>query len=371
MAGVRELIDELLFPNRRRNVIPSLDGPLSVNTLLDGAPVMAELNELHDVAIDRSGGLWVAAGTELLRLEAMDSKSATSIRKFATDVTSVTVLKDGGVLVGVSNLGLCFVGGARDGAIIEAAAGRPLHCATAAIETENGDIFACEGSTQNIPAKWRQDLMEKNRSGRILRIAPGADRADLVAEALGFPYGICMSHDGGSLLVTEAWQHQVLKLPLAEAVSGSSRPQPVRGLDNLPGYPARIARTQFGYALAIMAMRTQLVDFILTEDEFRNAMMQRVPVDFWASPQLYAPGHFLDPVQGGGLKKHGSLNPWAPPRSYGLVIYLDRSLDPVASFHSRVGGTAHGMTAVVEAHDAILALSSGCGKIVKLPAEIS
>ena len=67
MAGIRETINELLFRNRRRNVIPSLDGPLSVNTLLDSAGVLGSWDDLNDFAIDAEGAVYIASGCDLLR----------------------------------------------------------------------------------------------------------------------------------------------------------------------------------------------------------------------------------------------------------------------------------------------------------------
>ena len=54
-------------------------------------------------------------------------------------------------------------------------------------------------------------------------------------------------------------------------------------------------------------------------------------------------------MQGGGLKQLGILKPWAPTRSYGLVVRRDAEGEPRASFHSRADGRRHGITSCVEA----------------------
>jgi hypothetical protein len=135
---------------------------------------------------------------------------------------------------------------------------------------------------------------------------------------------------------------------------------------NLPGYPARIRPFGPGYCLAMFALRTQLVDFVLTEDSYRRKMMETIDPAYWISPALRSEFHYLEPVQGGGLRKHGSLKAWAPPRSYGLVIFLDEDFEPQSSLHSRVGGSCHGITGVAEHDGDVYVTSKGSSKIVKL-----
>lgn len=62
----------------------------------------------------------------------------------------------------------------------------------------------------------------------------------------------------------------------------------------------------------------------------------------------------------------GVLKPWAPPRSYGLLVRYSSDLTPLYSLHSRVGGRNHGICAAVEKGDDLFALSRGSGRIVKL-----
>jgi hypothetical protein len=205
--------------------------------------------------------------------------------------------------------------------------------------------------------------MQKRRSGRLLRVDPKTGRRDVVADGLAYPSGICMSADGGALIVSEAWTHNLLRIPITSA-RPSSRPTAV--MQNLPGYPARIARHGAGYCLTMFALRTQLVDFVLTEDSYRRKMIERIDPAFWIAPALRSDGHYLEPVQGGGLRKHGSLKAWAPPRSYGIVVFLHEDFEPVSSLHSRVGGTCHGMTGVAIHAGAVYAVSKGHSKIVRI-----
>jgi hypothetical protein len=71
-------------------------------------------------------------------------------------------------------------------------------------------------------------------------------------------------------------------------------------------------------------------------------------------------------MQGAHLKTMGILKPWAPPRSYGLVIRLTPEGLPQYSLHSRVDGTHHGVTAAVECGGNLFVLAKGCGKLLRL-----
>jgi hypothetical protein len=64
----------------------------------------------------------------------------------------------------------------------------------------------------------------------------------------------------------------------------------------------------------------------------------------------------------------GINKPWAPSRSYGLLVRLDEDLQPAASFHSRANGLRHGLTSAIEVDDRILAASKGGDAIIALDA---
>ena len=93
-------------------------------------------------------------------------------------------------------------------------------------------------------------------------------------------------------------------------------------------------------------------------------MIAEVDPDFWIAPSLSSGKSFKEPLQAGGVIRLGVHKPWAPTRSYGLVIRLDREFQPVWSLHSRADGLRHGVTSVIEAEGRLLAASKGRGEIV-------
>jgi hypothetical protein len=137
----------------------------------------------------------------------------------------------------------------------------------------------------------------------------------------------------------------------------------------LPGYPARIATAEGGgFWLTVFACRTQLVEFVLQETDYRREMMRTIDPRYWVAPALSSGIDFREPLQTGSVKQMGILKPWAPPRSYGLVIRFNDDFIPVYSLHSRVGGRHHGIVAVAQRDDDLYVLSKGAGRILKLSA---
>lgn len=366
---VVDILKELLFRNRDRRANPVLDGPMRPNSALEECPVLSTgIAEPDDIAVAGDGSIYVTAGRRVYRFDNSGFSNPVVVAEFDGLATGVAAHPAGGVAVCVAGQGIALLGGPDEGRMLGIEGQGGLKCPTALTVGPNGEIYVCDGSRDNTPDRWAFDLMQKRRSGRVLRIGPGGGQVDVIADGLGYPNGICLALDGKSLVVSEAWTHDLLRLPLDAA---GVRQRPLAVQQNLPGYPARIVPYGAGYCLTMFALRTQLVDFVLTEDSYRLKMIERIDPAFWIAPALRSEGHYLEPVQGGGLKKHGSLKAWAPPRSYGLVIFLDDELEPESSLHSRVGGTCHGITGVATDGQQVFVTSKGNGKIMQVTARLT
>jgi len=87
---------------------------------------------------------------------------------------------------------------------------------------------------------------------------------------------------------------------------------------------------------------------------------------YWIAPALTSGNTFLEPLQGAHLKMRGIHKPWAPPRSYGLVMRLSPNGLIQYSLHSRVDGKNHGVVAAVECQGTLFVLAKGRQRILKL-----
>jgi hypothetical protein len=200
--------------------------------------------------------------------------------------------------------------------------------------------------------------MERGHSGRVFSLDLASGKARILASGPNHAFGACAA--GDAIFVSESWKHRVIAI----AADGSQRAV----LDNLPVYPSRLSPAGGGgFWLTAFIARTQLVEFVLRENAYRRRMMAEIDPEYWIAPKLRSGQSFLEPMQGAHLKTMGVVKPWAPPRSYGLVIRLSEAGVPLYAVHSRVDGVNHGIVAAVEMHGALYALAKGPGRLLRAP----
>ena len=345
-----------LFGGRERSLaVPVFDGAYTPNNRLEEALVFFERTGLEDMAIDAHGNLVAACGRELLQIGA--AGQARSLACFDAPIQALALWRDAGVVVATGGR-IQFEGGADHGKHLDDFAGRPLNGVNALHACTDGRLLISEGSMVRPYDQWTHDLLEHGRSGRILEHDPATGATRVLVSNLRYCFGLCAA--GERVLFSETWAHRV-----GELCAGGP---PAFPLDGLPGYPARLsAAADGGFWLSLLAGRTQLMEFILREDDFRNEMMRTIPAHLWYAPSLLAGRNYLEAQQTAGVMQMGIMKPWAPPRSYGLVVRLDAQLQPLYSFHSRAGGRHHGVVAVQEHGGHLFALSKGSGRILRLP----
>lgn len=347
-----DVLREIFVPNRDRHAIPSLDGPWQPNSRLDDARDVATFEEPDDVVV-HEGKLLVSSAAGVTGPGGLASGAA------HRGPSGALASLDAQLAVGVSGTGVVLIGGPRAGTVLSETDGAPLKHPTACAFLDASTLLVTEGSQAEPVSRWVWDLMRKGSSGRLLRFDLASGRGTTLASNLAFPFGVVA--DGDRAIVTESWSHRLLSFP----VRGGGKPKVL--VPNFPGYPARIKPAAGGgYWLTFFAMRTQLVDFVLEETTYREAMLETIDPRWWIAPTLAAEDYFLEPCQGGGIKQLGIKKPWAPPRSYGLVVRVDASFDPLESLHSRVGGKHHGITAALEHEGGLYVVSKGHGKLIEV-----
>ncbi|MDQ0381143.1 SMP-30/gluconolactonase/LRE family protein [Amycolatopsis thermophila] len=336
-----ELVKEFLFPGRTgHRAIPPLDGGLTPNDALDAVgTAIGGLAEPEDACLDEQGDLYVSTGRRVLRLSGPDFTRSEVAATLSGPAGALAPAPGGGLLVCVAGTGLVRVCPDGTTELVTGAdeTGTPIHCPTDLAVAADGTIYLTDGSTRHHGRDWIRDLMEQNARGRLLRHDPATGRTSVLAGGLAYASGVCLTPARDALVVCEAWAHRVRLHPLT-----GGAPRPWR--ENLPGYPGRINPGGGGYWLAVFALRTQLVEFVLTQRDYVEEMMRTIEPDYWIRPALRGLDSGLEPLQGGQIRKLGVIKPWAPPRSYGLVARLDEEGYVVSSMHSRGGGRRHGVT---------------------------
>jgi hypothetical protein len=338
--------------------VPSMDGAFRPNNLLDAAAVLADV-EAPDNLIQAGSDVLLTSGATLLSLEAT-AKSSTRrpIEQFQWPISALAAHASGTLAIGLDDGRVTLRGGPFDGRTIDKFVDRPLSCPTALAFAGPQTLIVALGSRSHRPSDWKRDLMERNATGSVWKTDLANGASTCLADNMAFPSGLAVLPQG-SVIVSEAWRHRLV------SVDGKSNP-PIR-LGDLPGYPSRISASgDGGYWLCLFAPRRQMIEFVLREPAFRKEMLRDVPEEFWMAPSLSSGHSFEEPLQGGAVRHLGAVKPWAPTRSYGMLVELNESLLPLRSAHSRADGSRHGITSALTLEDRVLIASKGGGKVLAL-----
>jgi len=350
---LREWRDQLLGRGSAAITVPVMDGTLKPNRALDEAKVVAELPGLDDLASD---GRWLhaSAGTALYQLE---GGALRELRRFDAAITAIAASAGGKLAVALAGQRVLVLDerGAELARLDKLGAER-MHGVNALAFDGEESLLVSDGSLQHAPAQWCHDLMAHGRSGRVARWHFGSPGVELLAWGQRHAFGV-LAQDG-VVLHSESWAHRIVRTD-----SQGARTL----LAELPAYPSRLAPAAGGgFWLTCFACRTQLVEFVLREDAYRARMVAEIDPRYWIAPALSSGQSFLEPLQGAGVKQMGVLKPWAPPRSYGLVLRIAADGRIERSLHSLVDGRHHGITAVAEHGGALYAASKGSGRLLRV-----
>ncbi|MFZ1969092.1 MAG: hypothetical protein WAU79_18585 [Bradyrhizobium sp.] len=353
IASIREFVNRVLGRGEATITVPSFDGALKPNQALGSAETLLECEAPEDIAVD-GNALLIADGPRLLRLT---GSAATEVRTFERRISALAVLPAGRLAVALSGTEVRIYDDISAENSARVFSGE-LHAVNALAPAPDGTLIATDGSSARGVDDWAWDLMELGQTGRVFRLDPKTGTVMRLARGLGYAFGAVAS--GGDVLVSESWQHRVISI----SPDGTSKIV----LGRLPVYPSRIApASDGGFWLTAFTARTQLVEFVLREPAYRRRMIAEIDPEYWVVPRLNSGNSFKEPLQGAHIKTMGVMKPWAPPRSYGLVIRLGADGLPRYSLHSRVDGINHGIVSAVEFGDHLVMVAKGPRRILRLP----
>ena len=354
-SPIQQWWDRLLGRGTAAITVPIMDGALKPNRALDEAAVVLNLPDIDDIASDGKQ-LWISAGPVLYRL---DGQQAHEVHRFDVPITALAAGSQGRIAVALDGRELRLLD--ADGstaAQTRALAGRALHSANALAFEGDDSLLVSDGSEQFGSEQWCHDLMQHGKTGKVGRWNWQSGQSTLLAQGLAYAFGVLAG--SGLARWSESWKHTLG----SSRGNGGALPATVA---ELPGYPSRMAPAQAGgFWLSCFVCRTQLVEFVLREDAYRKRMMQEVHPSHWVAPALSSGKSFLEPLQGASVKQMGVLKPWAPPRSYGLVLRMADDGRVLSSLHSQVDGQHHGITAVAEHAGALYLVSKGSARLLRV-----
>ncbi len=354
ISAFKSFADRLLGRGDATITVPSFDGALKPNQILEKAETIGQFEAPEDLATDGKA-LLIANGMTILRL---DGTATTEVRRFDRIITALCCLPDGGIAVALDGREVQIFATPSASSAAATYSDPSMNAINALSPGSQGTLIATDGSTARPYRQWVHDLMERNHTGRVLVLDIASSRVRTIASGLSYAFGVCAA--GDDFFVSESWRHRVIALN----PDGSQRAV----LDNLPVYPSRLSlAASGGFWLTAFAARTQLVEFVLRENAYRRRMMAEIEPEYWIAPKLKSGQSFLEPMQGAHIKTMGVVKPWAPPRSYGLVIRLNTSGVPLYALHSRVDGVNHGVVAAIEVDGSLFAIAKGPGRLLRMP----
>ena len=147
----------------------------------------------------------------------------------------------------------------------------------------DGKIYFSDASTRYDLADWALDGFEGHGNGRLVCHDPATGKTSTILRNLAFPNGVCVAHDGRSILWVSTWMCKIYRFWIA----GDRQGQLEVLVDNLPGYPDNINRASDGtYWLALVGLRSPVYDLAMADPGFRVRMVKQIPPDEWLCPGI-------------------------------------------------------------------------------------
>lgn len=333
--------------------VPPMDGALRPNNALEECPTLFTWPSPDNI-VASGGHVWFSSDAEILSFAPGQSPQ----RIAAHDAPVAALAAHSGALaVALASGEVRISGGPHDGRILSRSANLPIHCPVSLAFRDDHTLLIGIGSDRHDASQWRHDLLTRTAAGSVWRVDLKTGHADCLAKGLAWPRGLVPLAEG--VLVSEAWRSQLVVL------RDGAAPAPV--LTDLPAYPGGLTPSaNGGYYLSLFAPRRRLTELVMREPSYRDRMMEEIEPEYWISPSLRPMESYYEPLQGGTLKKLAMLKPWAPSRSYGLVVELDDNLDALRSFHSRADGTRHGISSTALVGDRLLMAATGGDMIMAI-----
>ncbi len=176
----------------------------------------------------------------------------------------------------------------------------------------DGKVYFSEATIRYEMHSWHLDGMEGRANGRLICHDPATGRTSTVIKDICFPNGVCVAHDGRSVLFASTWLCSIFRYWIA----GPDKGRIDTFIDNLPGYPDNINRSSDGgYWLAMVGIRSPTFDLAMRNPGFRLRMVKRLPPDEWILPginngcvvKFTAQGEVVESMWDPGGRKHATL----------------------------------------------------------------
>jgi sugar lactone lactonase YvrE len=151
--------------------------------------------------------------------------------------------------------------------------------------TKAGVIYFSDASARYSIDRYTDDLLEHQRTGRVLKYAPSTRTTSLVAADFNFANGVALGPDEAFLVVAETGAYRLWRIWLTGPTAG----QKEVFVDALPGFPdnVRFSPERGVFWVAIGSPRNPLVD-ALADRPFLRGVVAKLPKAVQPAPARHA-----------------------------------------------------------------------------------
>ncbi|MDX2013889.1 MAG: SMP-30/gluconolactonase/LRE family protein [Myxococcaceae bacterium] len=151
--------------------------------------------------------------------------------------------------------------------------------------TKAGVIYFSDASARYSIDRFTDDLLEHQRTGRVLKFDPATRSTTLVAGDFNFANGVALGPDEAFLIVAETGAYRLWRIWLV----GDKAGQKELFLDALPGFPdnVRFSPERGVFWVAIGSPRNPLVD-TLGPHPFLRSLVSKLPKAVQPAPARHA-----------------------------------------------------------------------------------
>jgi len=217
---------------------------------------------------------------------------------------------DGRLVVCDAERGLLAVdpGSGRVEVLADQVGGRPLLVCNNAAIAEDGTIWFSDSSTVFPLERWRDDLLQRTRTGRLLRRTPDGV-VEVVVDGLDFANGVALLPGDRVVVVAESAGRTLVRHRVADGPGVSDHL-----VADLPAHPDNIARGSDGLLWVTMTSRVdQRVQGLMRAPRTVQRLATRLPERLQPLPP---PGAHVRAYDDTGRVVHDVV---APSDSFGMV----------------------------------------------------
>jgi sugar lactone lactonase YvrE len=236
----------------------------------------------EDVVVDPAGRVYTGlADGRIVRLPA-DGGQAETVARTPGRPLGLEFLGPDELLVCASDAGLLAVALA-DGQVrtlTERVEGRPLGACNNAAVAGDGTVYFSDSSTRFPIPRWRADLVQRSRTGRLFRRDPSGAVTELLG-GLEFANGVALAADESYVAVAETATGRLHRVWLTGPRAGRSEVF----VDDLPGYPDNISLGSDGLIwIALPSPRTALLTRVQRLPTAARSLVRRIPERLQPAP---------------------------------------------------------------------------------------